>query len=146
MESFKLSNFQRENPERPFPWFKTLDVNSCASLRGRLAERLGVDTRADPLTLVKTLSEKAKAVGQIDLTVSERDFMAVLRQEKIKSRDLVYINWYRFDQIDQMRLLDLCENLGSIWYPGSDDIEVFDESLNWVISIAHHGTIGVAKL
>lgn len=61
----------------------------------------------------------------------------------IVARDFVYVNWYRFDRIDKIKLTDLCENFEYIWYPGSDDIEVFDDSLEWMISISHGGQVSL---
>src|SRR3990167_2903915 len=55
----------------------------------------------------------------------------------------IYVNWYRFDKIDRFKLKDLCEYFSYIWYPGSDDIELFCEDISWMLSISHDGYISL---
>jgi hypothetical protein len=57
----------------------------------------------------------------------------------------VYLNWYRFDDIDQIDLAALDQYFSDIWYPGSDDLDVFDDSTDWIVSIAHFGKIRFFK-
>lgn len=53
----------------------------------------------------------------------------------------VFINWYRFERIDVFNAVDLDKFFYNIWFPSSDDIDIFDESLNWIVSIRHDGII-----
>jgi hypothetical protein len=45
----------------------------------------------------------------------------ITNQLNISSGESVYINWYRFNNIDEMRLDDLERYFDDIWYPGADD-------------------------
>jgi len=56
------------------------------------------------------------------------------------------LNWYRFDKIDELRFVDLCEKFEDIWYPSSDDLDIFDRNMNWLISIEHSGSIRVLRI
>ena len=55
----------------------------------------------------------------------------------------VYINWFRFDNIDQMKFNDFSTYFYDIWFPSVDDIDLFDESYSWIVSIRHDGMIYV---
>jgi hypothetical protein len=65
----------------------------------------------------------------------------LLRKLGVTSPKKVYLNWYRFDDIDQIDLADLDRYFFDIWYPDSDDLDVFDDSADWIVSIAHHGNV-----
>lgn len=45
-----------------------------------------------------------------------------------------------------MRFKDLTEHFDYIWYPGPDDIEIFDDSLSWILSVDHGGYLRVLVL
>lgn len=53
----------------------------------------------------------------------------------------VFINWYRFDDIDKMSLKDLDQYFYDIWFPATDDIDIFDDTFKWIVSIFHDGII-----
>lgn len=48
----------------------------------------------------------------------------------IKPQTNVYINWYRYDQVDEMAFVDLDKCFADIWYPGPDDIDIFDSEFS----------------
>ncbi len=33
-----------------------------------------------------------------------------------------------------------------IWYPASDDIDLFDSTLDWILSVSHSGLIDLRRL
>ena len=59
----------------------------------------------------------------------------------IKPNLQVYLNWYSFTDIDILNIIFLDKYFFDIWYPISDDIDIFDESLNWFLSIRHDGNV-----
>ena len=32
-----------------------------------------------------------------------------------------------------------------LWYPAADDLEIFDASCSWLVSVAHDGAVGVVR-
>ena len=64
-----------------------------------------------------------------------------LKNLKIQSSDKIFINWYRYDNIDSMTLDDLDTYFYDIWFAGPDDIDIFDRNLNWIVSIQHEGIV-----
>src|SRR5690606_8615576 len=83
---------------------------------------------------------KSTSLG-ISSEADDFDLALLLEKLKITPQEKVYLNWYRFDKIDEMLFRDLCEHFGDIWYHSSDDLEIFDPSFAWIASIGHHGGI-----
>ncbi len=61
----------------------------------------------------------------------------------LEPQEEVYINWDDFTTIVRMRFKDLTEHFHYVWYPGPDDIEIFDDSLSWILSVDHGGYLRV---
>ena len=55
----------------------------------------------------------------------------------IEPQSVVFVNWNRFDKIDRLSFTDLSKFFCDIWYPASDDIDIFDSALLWVLSVTH---------
>jgi hypothetical protein len=146
MESFKIENFQRHNAGADFPWFETLLPHECASLKTRLVDRLGLVTSTDSLPLVQRLNDISSVVRVFSPVGAVLDLAAIFHSLGITPSATVLINWYRFDQIDRMKFSDLCHNLEDVWYPAADDIDIFDTSLHWIISLTHYGKIRIVRL
>jgi len=60
---------------------------------------------------------------------------------RITPKSEIYVNWYRFNDVDLFDIQDLDRCFYDIWFPFSDDIDLFDNSLDWMISIRHDGAI-----
>jgi len=73
------------------------------------------------------------------------DLRRVLCSIEIVPEDHVYINWYRFDKLDRMAVDDLAQYFDDVWYPSSDDIDLFDSTLSWVLSVTDEGYIRFVK-
>jgi hypothetical protein len=69
----------------------------------------------------------------------------VLWRLRILPPEYVFVNWYRFDDVDEIKFADLESHFTDIWYPSSDDIEVFDSSLKWLIAVSHDGSVGICR-
>jgi hypothetical protein len=59
---------------------------------------------------------------------------------------MVFINWYRFDDIDEMRLPDLAEHFADVWLPMAEDPDIFDSTFTWMLSIAHYNAYTLRRL
>lgn len=141
MDQFKVENFHRVNPGKTFPAWESLPPGQCSSLMERIAERVGLQPPVDTLVLVEKLNEMASDVVRLESDTTRLDLQKIFQSLKIESLKRVYINWYRFDDIDMMALLDLRLHLEDIWYPASDDIDIFDDTLKWILSITHYGIV-----
>jgi hypothetical protein len=145
MQSFKIENFERESGT-PFPPFSALSVDDCESLRRRLAERLGLPTAVNGLDLVRAVGRQESRNLSLVGGSPGFDLRKELTAAGIDPPLSVYLNWYRYDDIDEMRFDDLSRYFDDIWYPSSDDLDVFDSSLRWILSVDHDGYGKVYRL
>jgi hypothetical protein len=140
MERFKIENFRRR--DAVFPWFRSLSADEAYAIRTRLRDRLAPEPDTNDLDLTRLVA--AISVPLPGVSALDPGFR-LARQVQLRGvtpEPIVLINWYRYDTIDEMRLDELSEWFADIWYPGADDIEVFDNSLQWILTIAHTGEVG----
>jgi hypothetical protein len=141
MKSFKVEHFVRANDGLHFPWFISLQPSELTCLQRRLFHTLNLPEDASLSDLVSSIAKKERLWSGGDAEDDEFDLASVLNAIGITPSDFVYLNWYRFDEIDQMKFVDLVKYFDDIWYPSSDDIDIFDESLSWMVSISHEGRV-----
>jgi hypothetical protein len=144
VDKLKIENYLKASPGAVFPEYRPLSAASAAILRDSLKRRFNIATDADPLTVARELD--ALGVVWAGFNAQDETFRVskVLASARIAAREHAYVNWYRYDNIDKIRFDDLDRSLVDLWYPGADDIDIFDDSLGWVLSIAHHGSVKLA--
>jgi len=146
MEEAKIDNFNRENPEGSFPKYITLDSGSCADIHKSLSENLRLDVSADSMTLVNEVDRLGEVCEGFNSEDDNFNLKKVLSSLEINWPEYIFINWYRYDNIDKMMLSDLTNHFDDVWYPDVDDIDIFDETFTWVLSITHYGQIKILKI
>jgi hypothetical protein len=140
MEKFKIELFEREH-KIEFPHFVSQSAEECLRIVNRLSAKYKlsqIDILIDQLYSNKELLLSMNACNGFRL-------IETLRSLNLSSLTNVYVNWYRFDNIDKFRTDDLNKYFDDIWFPSSDDIDIFDESLDWIISIRHDGCVSLIK-
>jgi len=142
MDSFKIEHFKTEYPNIAFPECHSLDNTELLILQNHLFDKLSFKNR-DLLELTKKLNDLASVI--FDVNAENEDFClsSVLTGKNIKPNRLVYLNWYRYDQIDKIGFADLEKYFDSIWYPISDDLDIFDDSYSWILSVSHDGVVSL---
>ncbi len=143
MEKFKIDNFNKEMPDGNFPNYITLDSESCADIRALLSSKLGFDVIADGITLVNKVSKLGKDCEEFSSKDEGFNLKDVMSSLGIELPNYIFINWYRYDSIDKMMFSDFENHFDDIWYPDVDDIDVFDETLAWVLTVTHYGHVKV---
>jgi hypothetical protein len=138
MDTVKVQNFLRENPSAEFPRFTPITSAECAQLRRGIAKRLGLNAECEPLDILNTLRSTAVFIDGVD-GEDAFNLRNLISRLGIKTRADVLVNWHRFESLDLIALSDLNEHFEDIWYPGSDNIEIFDESLGWFVLVRHDG-------
>lgn len=146
MESFKIEHFHRDKPGRLFPWFEPAPAVETQAIRAALARKAGLPSETEALTLTRRLDALGTVVEGLDAETEGFDLAATFFALAIRPQGgVVYVNWHRYDVVDRMKFTDLASHLDDVWYPSSDDIDIFDATLSWIVSIAHEGTIKVAR-
>jgi len=146
MEIFKIELFEKENPSNEFPSFITLDSEGTAKIRQRFAQKLKTTENLGGKELLALLSSNCETIKKFNATVVGFNVSEVLSDLKVFPKDKIYINWYRYDDIDEMSFTDFSKYFDYIWFPSSDDIDLFDDTYDWVLSISHEGYVSYRKL
>ncbi|MEN6450107.1 MAG: hypothetical protein ABFC96_06425 [Thermoguttaceae bacterium] len=141
MDAIKIRYFEEENPGKEFPWFHSADESNTRQLRDALAIAFDAPAALTPLELCTFLNSRMHDVDEVNAESCGFELRDVLRRLGISALPEIFINWYRFDDIDRMKLDDLADCFQSIWYPSSDDIDVFDSTLSWIVSVTHYGSV-----
>ena len=146
MKNFKISHFVQEYPGQSFPWFRTLSAGEARQIRRRLAEKLGISPDIDALALTERLLKRTLPCGEPNAEDDAFHLQETVARVGIIPLKTVYVNWYRYDQIDEMYFEELAQYFDNIWYPSSDDIELFDSTCSWLIAISHNGDVLFTRL
>lgn len=146
MESFKIEIFEKENPSDKFPSFSTLDAEATASIRQQFVQKLKVTRSIDGKELLDLLSASIESINTFNANVENFNVTDVFRHLGIIPNETIYINWHHYDDVDVMKYKDFSTYFEYIWFPGPDDIDVFDDTYDWVLSINHEGYISCRKL
>lgn len=93
--------------------------------------------------MTNAIDQKGTLVEGVKCEDCKLQVAGLLSYLKISPREHVFINWNRYDDIDEIGFNDLDMYFSDIWYPGSDDIDIFDSSFRWIISISPEGYIKV---
>jgi hypothetical protein len=145
MDGHKVDNFHRANPTTEFPRFRHLSSAECRALRLEIAKRADLDPHSDPLVLLAALWAAAEFVLDVDADHGF-ELRKLISNRNLRPKTEVLVDWQRFDNVDQIALSDLSDYFGDIWYPRSDDIEIFDDSLDWFLFIRHDGAVKILDL
>jgi hypothetical protein len=145
VQDYKLANFKKLNPSEDFPVFRRVGSEESRQLAARLAQRLRLPVPFDPLKLVRRVQSCLTTVPGVSSLSEDFRLSQVLWQFRLPAPECVFVNWYQFDDVDEIRFDELDSHFADVWYPSSDDIEVFDASLTWLIAIAHDGSVGICR-
>ena len=141
MEQFKIKHFESTHDGLVFPWYRSLSVTDAAQLLEKVKQALNMPSRVDGSEVLSYIYRICDRHRNADANESDFSLQAILRDLGVAEPRLVYINWHWFDQVDEMKFLELSECFSDIWYPVADDIEIFDDSLDWILVVGHHGGI-----
>ncbi|SEP46075.1 hypothetical protein [Mucilaginibacter sp. OK283] len=135
MDEFKISLFENEH-NASFPQHRELTKLESQKLANEISKKYNINI----LNFEMDLAAKQSFYNESD---SLENFKLIDNLKKIGITPMkeVFINWYRFERIDVFNAVDLDKFFYNIWFPSSDDIDIFDESLNWIVSIRHDGII-----
>ena len=95
---------------------------------------------------MKQISSQSKCIDEaINANSKSFELLATLRKLNVLPQERAYLNFYRFDNIDEMSIFDVSADFRFIWYPQSDDIDIFDSTLTWILSVSHDGELSLVR-
>ena len=139
MENFKIDLFVGEYNE-DFPEYSHLSESDCTIIMEKLSESFSVDFSSN---IAKKLDERQFFEESINAK-EEFGLIDFLQKINVIPLSKIYINWYKFKDIDFVDLVDMNKYFYDIWFPSADDIDLFDKNFNWIVSIRHDGVISFA--
>ena len=145
MHSIKREHFGANYPSESFPTVVSVSAEETAELRQKIAGRLQV-AADDTLLLVKTLRSRSRLVEGARAEAEDFDLSAICWRERLRPASEVYVNWDRFNDIDRIAFADLSKHFDDIWYPASDDIDIFDTTCDWFVSVDPTGEVRLTRL
>jgi hypothetical protein len=141
MDSYKIEYFREDHPDSSFPHFKQLGGAECRRLCEIISTSLLGQECSDGGELCIRLDRQSEYVSSTNATSEDFSIRHVLDESGITPLDEVFLNWGEFDEIDQMAFNDVDRHFEDIWYPHRDDLDIFDQSGQWLISVDHDGYV-----
>jgi hypothetical protein len=135
MDEFKISLFENEH-KASFPQYRELTKLENQKLADEISKKYNINI----LNFKMDLAAKQSFYNESD-SLENFKLIDALKKIGITPMKEVFINWYKFERLDVFNAVDLDKYFYDIWFPSSDDIDIFDESLKWVVSIRHDGII-----
>lgn len=142
MEAFKLVNFKHEHNTN-MPIVRSIEGSECEAVCRSLFRNWHVNTLEE---FFKKEEQEFVLLDDINAEDDDLDWNKVFNRIGIPVPNEVFINFERFNNIDVFLFKDFCKYFDDIWYPAADDIEVFDTSFNWIVSVKHYGAVHYAKI
>jgi hypothetical protein len=146
MDAFKIENYEPSHGDGTFVKFRSLNKAEADRVFRLLKQRMGLPEGTEAIAVAEAVRAKSVRVEGFDPTDDAFDLRAVLKSLRFDTADDVLLNWYRFDRIDELRADDLCTRFADIWYPSTDDLDVLDPDMRWLLLIEHDGRIGALRL
>lgn len=144
MNRIKIEKFREDNPGNEFPPFRSLNDGEAHLLCAQLAQRMGCSS-AKPSDLFEEFESRLRLIDGMDADEQSFSLSSVISRLSIHPKGQIYLHWYRENKIDEMAFADMDANFPNIWYPGPDDLSIYDSSLDWILTIHHDGVISYRK-
>lgn len=110
-------------------------------MRADIAVRLGGLPSDDGQDVTRSLVDEASDVTDVNAGEPGFDLCRTIDALGLERSEEVLLNWRHFDNVDRIRLVDLCNYFSDIWYPSSDDIEIIHPERQWIVSVSHDGDV-----
>ncbi len=146
MDYIKIKNFERENGAGFFPVYRQIDPHEVDTLVQNLKNKLALPEDFPNRDIIAIISKKGSLVENANVEESPNTFRLAFGSLTINNLDKIYLNWDNFDVIDEMLLGDFLKYFDDVWYPGSDDLNIIDSKLRWIVTIHHAGMLEILDL
>lgn len=143
--SKRLERLARIGSVDDLPQLEALDPARCQEVRRHVAHSLEMSPAGEPRDLSIALRARTTWLPGIVATAEDFSLLDLTRHLGIEA-DVVYVNFWRFDDVDELRLDELSRRFDDIWFEVTDDIEIFDDSLSWYLSVSHDGAVGIYRV
>lgn len=143
MEAFKIALFEQQHIG-PFPSFRTLPLEECQQWRERLADRLGLSAVGTALEFACDLASRQACVPEAN-ALEGFALLPTLTALSITPAPELFLNWTRFEAVDAFATADVAYYFDDLWFPTTDDLDVFDASARWLLSVRHDEVVSFIR-
>jgi hypothetical protein len=145
MDQWKLQRLIEEQQIDPAE-VRELPPSEVQALRSRLCDRLGLKPSISDLTLMKELQKRRRPIDQCNAQVEGFDLLTCFARAGVMPEERVYLNWYNFDRVDEVRFDLFRRCLDHFYYPAADDLDILDNHFTWIVAIDHEGCLWIVDL
>lgn len=138
MEDFKLKLF-RDEYKKDLK-YSVLSSIECEKIIRNISVRFNI--KLDASIFISELYNKQRYIEDVNAR-ENFSLKTVLNNLCIYPNSKIYVNWYHFDDVNMFNYDDFNIYFYDIWYESSDDIDIFDESIDWILSIRHDGSVSI---
>lgn len=128
-----------------FPSFKTVRGNDSWLHEEKIKISFNISQQARYAGIFSQIENSSEKVKEINVEGGNFELSDVFKMYGIQSNTNVFLNWGQFKEIDIISLELLSMFFYDIWYPGSDDIYVYDDSFSWIVNVTHYGAVLILK-
>jgi len=146
MQEYKIENYEKEHGLGTFFPFRHLTHEESVFLRDNLRNRLKLSQDTSVQNMAQLIYDKSVPIEGVDAQNDGFNLQDVVNRLEIKLPEKIYLNWYLYDDIDEIRASDLLDKFNDIWYPSADDLDLIDPQMNWILVIHHYGMISFLSL
>lgn len=143
LHEIKRINFVREHVGEEFPKYKSLTATETTAIREKLAELLAIQPAEGSADLNRSINSHQLPVRgpASDAESLSFDLLEIFGRLGIRPMPKLYINWNSFSDIDQLATADVARYFLDLWYPGPDEINIWDDSYAWIVSVDANGAL-----
>lgn len=146
MKLFKIENYERVHGKGTFMHFRALPQDEVSLIAGTISRQLGLPANSSGIELVTAIRDKSTPVEGVSASQAGFNLGALFTKLQLDPPPKIYLNWYRFDRLDEIALVDAVKYFGDYWYPAADDLDLIDSAMRWILSVDHDGRVDVLRL
>ena len=142
MQHFKAEIYETTTG-KSFPNYKTLPWSESEAILDQLHSHLGFEGAMDDPYLLKQVGQARTQVRAFHAKSPDFSLESLFNHLGVSPQKKVFLWWDETTgkEIDVINAQDVCRDFKFIWYPASDDLDIFDDSFSWLITIDHEGNI-----
>jgi hypothetical protein len=141
METFKIENYEREHGPGTFITFRHLSSGEAETISRTLMARLDLPSNTSPSCLVSAVRDRSSFLPEVRADADGFDVSSLFSAFGLEVSSRTYLNWCRYDDIDEIDTKDLITHFTDLWYPTVDDLDLIDSNMSWIISIQHWASV-----
>ncbi|MEQ1634784.1 MAG: hypothetical protein ABL997_20560 [Planctomycetota bacterium] len=139
MEKFRLRWRLTEPDARVLPPLHLEQIQPLDDASAKLVFEMSKPWyRRRPFTQDFFADVESAVIYDLDEVGISRRVRKWLYQRGLPFRQRVYLSWTETDAVVTTWKM-FVKYWDDLWYPGADDLAVFDESLSWALFLEHHG-------